>query len=118
MTQKTVTVQSFRNGIMKFGGNDRDTGKVLSEAQKEEIFGSVDELPNEPLNPNDPDANTGENPVVNDGDDDGFVLPENFDSMTVDELKAFAATNKVDITGLTLKSDIQAKIKSEAKAAE
>ena len=42
----------------------------------------------------------------------GFQIPQpNFDKMTVDELRAFAEGKNVDLTGLTKKEDILAKIK-------
>ncbi|HEX2986145.1 MAG TPA: hypothetical protein VHO71_04945 [Caproiciproducens sp.] len=42
----------------------------------------------------------------------GFEIPEpNIDTMTVDEMKAYAEGKGIDLTGLTKKDDILAKIK-------
>lgn len=42
----------------------------------------------------------------------GFAIPQpNLDKMTVDELRAFAEGKQIDLTNLTKKEDILAKIK-------
>lgn len=42
----------------------------------------------------------------------GFQIPQpNLDKMTIDELKAFAEGKSIDLTNLTKKDDILAKIK-------
>ena len=42
----------------------------------------------------------------------GFQIPQpNFDKMTIDELKIFADGKSIDLSGLTKKEDILAKIK-------
>lgn len=120
MTEKQIRVSSFANGVMKVA----ETFRTLSDADKQELgLDGVAPVTGPTPGTAAPVAGAGDNkPPVGDGEGDnkppvveGFVLPDNFDSMTVDELKKFAADNNVDISDVTLKDDIKAKIKSEAK---
>lgn len=47
-------------------------------------------------------------PVPEEEEQEYIVEPVDFDKMTVNELKAYAAENDIDISGLTRKADIKA----------
>ena len=51
---------------------------------------------------------TGPAPAPTEEEKEYIVTPVDFDKMTVNELKAYAAENDIDISGLTKKADIKA----------
>lgn len=100
--------------------SDDEGQKLLASGYFEE----VEVEPDEPVEPDAPGEDEDEEPepvIPDEGEEDDeeedevepdekeyIVKPVDFDKMTVNELKAYAAENDIDISGLTKKADIKA----------
>ena len=80
------------------------------EGQKLLASGYFEEVEIEPDDPVDPDEGEDdeEEDEIEPDDKEYIVKPVDFDKMTVNELKAYAEENEIDISGLTRKADIKA----------
>ena len=108
MTVKLVKGYTYSDGVVFVKSDnpvikvDEDEGdKLLASG----YFEKVDE-PDPVDPPEDPD-----NPGEEDGEEPKYIVPPvNFDKMKLVELKEYAAENEIDISGLTKKDDIKARL--------
>lgn len=108
MTVKLVKGYTYSDGVVFVKSDnpvikvDEDEGdKLLASG----YFEKVDE-PDPVDPPEDPD-----NPGEEDGEEPKYIVPPvDFDKMKLDELKEYAAENEIDISGLTKKDDIKARL--------
>ena len=108
MKVKLIKGYSYRNAFRVVKSEnpivtvDEDEGEELLASG---YFEKVDE-PDPVDPPEDPD-----NPGEEDGEEPKYIVPPvDFDKMKLDELKAYAAENEIDISGLTKKDDIKARL--------
>ena len=83
--------------------SDDEGQKLLASGYFEE----VEVEPDDPVDPEEGEDDEEEDEVEPD-DKEYIVKPVDFDKMTVNELKAYAEENEIDISGLTKKADIKA----------
>ena len=111
MVVKLIKGNAYTNGAV-FVKKDKPIIEV-SEDEGEKLLASgyfeeVEAEPDDPVEPDDPDEDEDDEKEAEPDDKEYIVEPVDFDKMTVNELKAYAAENDIDISGLTRKADIKA----------
>lgn len=113
MKVKLIKGYSYRNAFRVVRSEnpivtvDEDEGEELLASG---YFEKVDEPDpvDPPEDPDDPGEADGED---EDGEEHKYIVPPvDFDKMKLDELKAYAAENEINISGLTKKDDIKARL--------
>ena len=106
MKVKLIKGNSYRNAFRVVRSEDpivtvdEDEGKELLASG---YFEKIDEP-----DPVDPPEDHDED---HDGEEPKYIVPPvDFDKMKLDELKEYAAENEIDISGLTKKDDIKARL--------
>lgn len=110
MTVKLIKGYAYSDGVV-FVASDNPVIKVDEDEGQKLLASGYFEKIDEP-DPVDPPVDP---PEDHDEDHDGeepkyIVPPVDFDKMKLDELKEYAAENEIDISGLTKKDDIKARL--------
>lgn len=108
MTVKLIKGYAYSDGVV-FVNSDNPVAKVDEDEGQKLLASGYFEKIDEP-DPVDPPEDS-DNPGEEDGEEQQYIVPPvDFDKMKLDELKAYAAENEIDISGLTKKDEIKARL--------